>query len=68
LEGGVHASREKFFDYGCGQSLTTNVLKRLVDQLEKRILQIDQSKIALKHLKHRVDYITWIASNNHSDS
>jgi len=35
---------------GCGQSLTTNALKRLVDQLEKRILQIDQSKIALKHL------------------
>jgi len=36
--------------YGCGQSLTTNALKHLVDQLEKRILQIYQSKIALKHL------------------
>jgi len=35
---------------GCGQSLTINALKCLVDQLEKRILQIDQSKSALKHL------------------
>ena len=35
-------------DLGCGQSLITNALKRLVDQLEKKILQIDQSKIVLK--------------------
>jgi len=35
---------------GCGQSVTINALKRLVGQLEKRILQIDQSKIVLKHL------------------
>ena len=36
---------------GCGyQSLTTDALKRLIDQLEKKILQIDQSKITVKHL------------------
>jgi len=37
-------------NFGCGQNLTTNALKHLVDQLEKRILQIYQSKITLKHL------------------
>jgi len=36
--------------FRCDQSITTNALKHLVDQLEKRILQIDQSKIASKHL------------------
>jgi len=36
---------------GCGyQSLTTDALKRLIDQLKKKILQIDQSKITVKHL------------------
>jgi len=35
---------------GYDQNLPTNVFKRLIDQLEKRILQIDQSKIVLKHL------------------
>jgi len=29
---------------GCGQSLTTNALKRLMDQLKERILQTDQLK------------------------
>jgi len=33
-----------YFDTGCGQSLATNALKRLIDQLEERILQTDQFK------------------------
>ncbi|KAG5314766.1 HASP kinase, partial [Acromyrmex insinuator] len=35
---------------GCGQSLATNALKCLMDQLEKKILQTDQLKNASKHL------------------
>jgi len=35
---------------GYDQNFPTNVFKRLIDQLEKRTLQIDQSKIVLKHL------------------
>jgi len=37
---------------GC-QSLGINALKYLMDQLEERILQIDQLKNASKHLQHR---------------
>jgi len=40
--------------FGCGENLTTNALKHLMDQLEERILQIDQLKNASKRL-HRVD-------------
>ena len=40
---------------GCGRSLATNALKRLIDQLEERILQADL-KNASKHLQHHVDY------------
>jgi len=32
------------------QSFATNILKRLMDQSEEKILQIDQSKNILKHL------------------
>jgi len=32
-------------DTECGQSLATNALKRLINQSEQRILQIDQSKM-----------------------
>ena len=42
--------------YGCGQSLVTNALKCLMDQLEEKILQTDQLKNASKRLQHRVDY------------
>jgi len=40
---------------GCGKNLATNALKHLMDQLEERILQIDQLKNASKRLQHRVD-------------
>ena len=40
--------------YSCSQSLVINALKHLMDQLEKRILQIDQLKNASKH---RIDHI-----------
>jgi len=30
-----------YTNLGCGQSLATNALKHLMDQLEERILQID---------------------------
>jgi len=40
--------------FGCGENLTTNALKHLMDQLEEKILQIDQLKNASKRL-HRVD-------------
>ena len=33
----------------CGQSLATNALKHLMDQLEERILQTDQLKNTSKH-------------------
>ena len=33
---------------GCGQSLATNALKHLMDQLEERILQTDQLKNSSK--------------------
>jgi len=39
---------------GCSQSLAANALKCLMDQLEKRILQTDLLKNALKYLQHRV--------------
>jgi len=39
---------------GYGQSLATNALKHLIDQLEEIILQIDQLKNASKRLQHRV--------------
>jgi len=42
---------------GCGQSLATNALKHLMDQLEERILQINQLKNTSKCLQHRVDQI-----------
>jgi len=38
-------------DYGCDQSLATNALKHLMDQLEERILQTDQLKNVSKHLQ-----------------
>jgi len=40
----------------CSQSLATNALKRLMDQLEERSLQTDQLKNASKRLQHRVDH------------
>jgi len=42
-------------DYG--QSLVTNALKHLMDQLEERILQTDQLKNASKRLQHR--FLPW---------
>jgi len=38
---------ELYLSYG--QSLATNALKRLLDQLEERILQTDQLKKRLQH-------------------
>jgi len=40
---------------GCNQSLATNALKHLMDQLEERILQTNQLKTALKRLQHCID-------------
>ena len=37
------------------QSLTTNTLKRLMDQLEERILKTNQLKNTSKRLQHRID-------------
>jgi len=37
------------------QSLATNALEHLINQLEERILQTDQLKNASKRLHHRVD-------------
>jgi len=37
-------------DKGCDESLATNALKHLMDQLEERILQTGQLKNASKHL------------------
>ena len=34
---------------GCNQSLITNALKHLIDQVEERILLIEQSKNTSKH-------------------
>jgi len=41
---------------GCSQNLATNALKRLMDQLEEKILQTDQLKNSSKRLQHRVDH------------
>jgi len=48
---------------GCGQSLVTNTLKYLMDQLEERILQIYQLKNA-KRLQYRVDSTQRIENKN----